>query len=41
MNDKRFTMETIRRIWNDGDGDCTEIGPDADGTGMIELRYRD
>ena len=37
----KFEMETVREIWNDADKSCVEIGPDRDGLGLIEIRYRE
>jgi hypothetical protein len=33
-----YTTETIRQIWSNF-GYRIEIGPDADGLGVIEIRY--
>ena len=37
----KFEMETLREIWNDMDKSIVEIGPDRDGLGCVEVRYRD
>ena len=34
-------METLREIFNDEDKSCVEIGPDRDGLGLVEIRYRE
>ena len=36
-----YTMELIRKIWNDKDGYSVEIGPDSDGLDLVEVRSRD
>lgn len=36
----KFEMETVREIWNDADKSCVEIGPDRDGLGCVEIRYK-
>lgn len=37
----KFEMETVREIWNNEDKSSYEIGPDRDGLGCVEIRYRD
>jgi len=39
MPDK-FSLEQMFQIWDDGTGECIEVGPDRDGLGLIEIRYR-
>lgn len=36
-----FELETFRRVVCNDDGSYVEIGPDADGLGLIELKYRE
>lgn len=36
----KFSLETMREIWNDEDGSKIEVGPDRDGLECIEIRYR-
>lgn len=36
-----YTTELIRKIWNDKDGYSIEVGPDADGLDLVEIRCRD
>jgi hypothetical protein len=38
---RQFTMETMREIWDDKNGEHFEVGPDRDGLDMIEIRSRD
>lgn len=39
---KEYEMETMREIWPlKGDGARWEIGPDRDGLGCVEIRYRE
>lgn len=35
-----WELETLKEIWNNDTGECVEIGPDRDGLGLLELRYR-
>lgn len=37
----KFTLEILREVWDDESGDHIEIGPDRDGLGCIEIRYKD
>ena len=34
-------MKTIREIRNDAEKSVCEVGPDRDGFGCVEIRYRD
>lgn len=36
-----YTMELIRKVWNDKDGYSVEVGPDSDGLDLVEVRCRD
>jgi len=36
-----YTMELIRKIWNDKTGESLEVGPDSDSNGLVEVRSRD
>jgi hypothetical protein len=36
----RYSMETMREIWDDKHGDCVEVGPDRDGLDMVEIRCK-
>jgi hypothetical protein len=33
-----YSIETIYRVYNDKSGEYIEVGPDADGIGLIEIR---
>lgn len=33
-----YSLETLREVWDDRDGQHIEIGPDRDGLDMVELR---
>ena len=33
-----YSIETIYRVYNDKSGEYIEVGPDADGIGLIEVR---
>ncbi len=35
-----YNVEVTREIWDDEHGNCVEVGPDRDGLGMVEIRYR-
>ena len=35
-----FSLETTRVVWCDKHGECTEVGPDRDGVGLLELRQK-
>jgi hypothetical protein len=34
----KFTLETVKRVYNDTTGDYWEIGPDADALELLEIR---
>lgn len=34
----RFTVENVRRIYDDTTGDYVEVKPDADGLDLVEIR---
>ena len=34
-----YTLEFAIRVYNDTSGDYVYVGPDADGLGLIEIRY--
>ena len=36
-----YTMELVRKIWNDKEGYSVEVGPDSDGLNLVEVRSRD
>lgn len=36
----RYSMETMREVWDDKHGDCVEVGPDRDALGMVEVRCK-
>ena len=37
----KFTIETVREIWCDEDGEChTVVKQDSDGVGLVELQER-
>lgn len=36
-----YTMELVRKIWNDKSGESLEVGPDSDGLDLVEVRSRD
>lgn len=37
-----YWQETVRKVGSDDwDGEHIEVGPDADGSGCVEIRYRD
>lgn len=36
-----YTLEIVRQIWHDKNGDRVEVGPDSDGLGLVEIRHRD
>lgn len=40
MSTPPYTLQTVRQIWNDRDGDRVDVAPDADGTDCVELLYR-
>lgn len=35
----KFEMTTVREIRNDEDGSYYEIGPDADGLGLVQISH--
>ena len=38
----KYQLETMREIWPDrGDGEYIEIGPDRDGTELVEIRQKE
>ena len=37
----RITVETVIRIWFDGNGERIEVGDDRDGLDLNEIRYLD
>lgn len=36
----RYSLETVYKVCNDDTGEVIEIGPDADGLDLIEIRTR-
>jgi hypothetical protein len=40
MSRPRFEMENLYEIWDNDCGGLIEIGPDRDGLGLIEIRYK-
>lgn len=36
-----YSVEVVRQIWDDADGERYDVGPDRDGLDMVELRYYD
>lgn len=36
----KFTLETLKEIWNNETGDRLEVGPDRDCLGLLEIRTR-
>lgn len=34
---EKFSTETVRRIFNDEDGVCIEVGPDRDSLDLVEI----
>ena len=41
MSTDTYSVETVRKIYDDSCGDHIYVGPDADCLGLIELRYVD
>lgn len=37
MNDK-FSTEVVRRVFDDSEGACIEIGPDTDSLNLVQMR---
>ena len=37
----KYEIETMREIWPDrGSGEYIEVGPDREGTGLVEIRQK-
>jgi hypothetical protein len=37
-----YEIETLREIWpTNGEGERLEVGPDRDGLGLLEIRWRE
>lgn len=34
-------LEVVRQVWNTDFHHMIEVGPDADGLGLVEIRYKD
>ena len=41
MSKDTFSVETVRKVYDDSCGDHIYVGPDADCLGLVELRYVD
>ena len=41
MSADTYSVETVRKVYDDSCGEHIYIGPDADGFDLIELRYVD
>lgn len=41
MKIPEFELETVRVIHNNKEGYSFEVGPDADGFGCVEIRYKE
>jgi hypothetical protein len=41
MSKKGFSTEIVHKVYNDDTGEFIEVGPDADGTDLIEIRCVD
>ncbi len=41
MSAPMYETEVLRQVWHNQDGWRIDVGPDRDGTGMVELRYYD
>ena len=41
MSADTYSVETVRKVYDDSCGDHIYIGPDADGLDLVELRYVD
>ena len=37
----KVSLETVREVWNDEDGEHWEVGPDRDDLGCVEIRFYD
>jgi len=41
MSAETYTVETVRKVYDDSCGDHIYVGPDAEGLDLVELRYVD
>ena len=41
MSADTYSVETVRKVYDDSCGEHIYIGPDADGLDLVELRYVD
>lgn len=41
MSADTYSVETVRKVYDDSCGDHIYVGPDADGLDLVELRYVD
>ena len=39
MNRNEYRVETLREVWSEF-YECVEIGPDRDGLGQVEIRFK-
>jgi hypothetical protein len=37
----RYSLETVYKVCNDDTGEVIEVGPDADGLDLTEIRFRE
>jgi hypothetical protein len=37
----KYSVEIVRQIWDDEHGERVEVGPDADGLGLVSLCWKD
>lgn len=40
FTERKFSTETIVRIYDDTSGECVEVGPDSDIGELVEIRQR-
>lgn len=38
MGEPGFTLDVVRRVWDDKHGDRIEVGEDSDGLGLLAIR---
>lgn len=41
MSETKYSLETVRQVWNDKQGDRIEVGPDTDGLDLVSIRHKD
>ena len=40
MSEDRYSVDVVRRVWDDKTGELFEVGPDSDGLNLVQIAYK-